>query len=182
MKKLIFTCLFLLSSFAHAHECSKFFSSGWAADQGYACTVVKSDLNRMKLHRMEICIGSVPYLDNRRYAHAEYKSIPLSQYNNPYSQADGINNKFFDVFYTGLAFVGENEDTAYIQNRNGLYLETYREGSNLTNELDYKAKINLNLETGRGNLSTYYRKPSLVFKKKWEPSIQVNFNCQRVNL
>lgn len=180
MKKIIFTFLIVLSSFAHAHECSKFLSSGWAADEGYACNVVKSDLKRMKLHRMEVCIGSVPYLDNRRYAHAEYKSISLSQYNNPYSQADGINNKFFDIFYTGLAFEGEQNETVYIQNHENIYLETFREGSTLTNEWDYKAEVSLSLKTGRGSLTSYNRPPSMIFKKKWEKSIQVNFECKRI--
>lgn len=180
MRRFIYLVLLGLPLSALSHECSKFLTSGWQADEGYACTVAKSDLERMKLHRMEVCIGSVPYLDNQRYAHAEYKSIPLSQYNNPYSRADGLNNKFFDVFYTGQSFEGEHEDTAYIQKESSFYLETYREGSTLTNDLDYKAQININLKTGRGDLSTYYRKPSLVFKKKWDRSIQVRLNCQRI--
>lgn len=180
MRTLIFTFLLILSNLTHAHECTKFFSAGWSSDEGYACNVAKSDLNRMKLHRMEVCIGSVPYLDGKRYAHAEYKSISLLQYNNPYSRADGINNKFFDIFYSGLSFEGKQGERIYIHNEEGIVLKTFREGSTLTNEWDYKAEISLSFKTGRGSLTSYNRPPSLIFKKKWQKSIQVKFECKRV--
>lgn len=180
MKFPLFLALFTLPILVHAHECNRFLDSDWRADEGYACSVNKDDLKKLKFHRMEICIGSVPYLDGKRYAHAEYKWVPLSQFNNPYSVADGTNNKFFEKFYTGLSFEGEKDERAYIHKKDGLYLETYREGSSITKEMDYRSVSHLNFITGHGNLTTYYREPSLVFKKSWKQSIQVNFECQRV--
>lgn len=182
MKKFISMAMALITLpiLAETHECSKFLNEGWPADEGYACSVLKSDLAKLKFHRMEVCIGSVPYLDNKRYANAEYKWVSLSQYNNPYSQADGINNKFFDVFYTGLAFEGEDAETSYVQNSDAIYFSTFRKGSTMTNEFDYKAEVHLNLKNGRGNLTSYNREPSLIFKKKWEKSIEVSFDCKRI--
>jgi sarcosine oxidase delta subunit len=180
MKNLISMALIALPLSVEAHECSKFLTSGWPADEGYACNVIASDLERMRLHRMEVCIGSVPYLDNKRYANAEYKWVSLAQYNNPYNQADGSHNKFFDVFYTGLTYEGEDGERDYVKNSDVLYFQTFREGSTITHEFDFKAEVHLNLKNGRGNLTSYNREPSLLFKKKWQKSIQVSFDCERI--
>ena len=180
MKNLIYMALIALPLYAEAHECSKFLTSGWSADEGYACSVINSDLERMKLHRMEVCIGVVPYLDNKRYANAEYKWVTLTQYNNPFNRADGIHDKFFDVFYTGRAYKGESGRRTYVQNSDTLYFETFREGSTITHEFAYRSEVHLNLKDGSGTLTSYNRESSRVFKKEWIKSVEVSFDCQRI--
>lgn len=181
MKKMsTILALWALPLIASAHECTKFLNNGWVADEGYACSVSREDLSRLQLHKMEICIGSVPYLDNQRYAEAEYKWIPLSQYNNPFSRRDGLHDKYLDKYYAGTAFEGDNGEEVYEQDREQFLLKTFREGSSMTGEYDYKAEIILNLRTLTGELRTYNRKPALVFKKNWIKNFDVKFNCIRV--
>lgn len=87
---------------------------------------------------------------------------------------------FFDVFYTGLTYEGEDGERDYVKNSDVLYFKTFREGSTITHEFDFKAEVHLNLKNGRGNLTSYNREPSLLFKKKWQKSIQVSFDCERI--
>jgi len=182
MKKLMPTLvLWTLPLIASAHECKKFLNDGWVADEGYACSVSREDLSRLQFHKMEICIGSATYhLDHRRYAEAEYKWVPLSQYNNPFSRREGLHDKYFDKYYAGTAFEGENGEEAYLQDQEQFLLKTFREGSTMTGEDDYKAEIVLDLQNGRGQLRTYNRKPALMFKKSWTKNFDVRFSCKRV--
>lgn len=179
-KKATILALWTLPLIASAHDCTKFLNGGWPADEGYACNVSREDLSRLQFNKMEICIGSVPYLDNQRFAEAEYKWVPLSQYNNPFSRREGLHDKYIEKYYAGNSLEGENRNEVYIQDQDQFLLKTFREGSTMTGEYDYKAEILLNLRSGHGQLRTYNREPALVFKKDWKKNFDVRFDCKRV--
>lgn len=176
MKRLIVLALSLIPTFSLAHECDKFLSEGWPSDEGYACRISPEELAALKLHRLEVCVGSVPYLDGKRYAHAELKWIPLSQYNNPFQKADGFDNKFFESYYSSLAFMGYglHEDSR------GLHLQVLREGSTLTHTNDFLTQLQLNKENGNAHLMIQFRKPALIFKNEWQRSWDLRLQCQRI--
>lgn len=180
MKHLMVLALFLFSYSAQAHECDAFATDREDADEAYACTVSNADVTRLKMHRMEVCIGSVPLYDGTRYAHLEIKSVPLSQYNNPFSQADGSNNTFFDKFYSGLSFLGEDDNSVYLQNETQLLLTAYHEGSKVTHSQDILTELKLRKNSGQGKVAVYRRDHAYLFTKDWEKTLDLALQCQRI--
>lgn len=176
MKHLLVITLALGPASSWAHECEKFLSSGWHSDKGYACTVGAEVLQDRKLHRLEVCIGNVPYLDGQRYAHAELKWIPLSQYNNPYNQDAGINDKFFETFYTGLAFAGQELQ----EDSKSLKMQSFFEGSSLTYDPDIRSQLELDKRTLKARLVVQSREAALVFQNKWETRWDLQLQCEKI--
>nr|BFD64378.1 hypothetical protein BdHM001_30590 [Bdellovibrio sp. HM001] len=176
MKHLLVITLALVPASSWAHECEKFLSSGWHSDKGYACTVGAEVLQDRKLHRLEVCIGNVPYLDGQRYAHAELKWIPLSQYNNPFNIDAGINDKFFETFYTGLAFAGQELQ----EDSKSLKMQSFFEGSSLTYDPDIRSQLELDKRTLKARLVVQSREAALVFQNKWETRWDLQLQCEKI--
>lgn len=173
----------LCPAISFAHNCDRFFDSDHRADQAYACTVIPSDLAIQRLHSMEVCLASIPYQPGQRYAQAEYMWIDLDQYNNPFSKTEGLNEKYFNSFYAGLAYQayeGIDDDKAFYENDAYLELRTMREGSSFLKENDFKASITINKQTGQGRFVTYTRKSAFILKGFWNKAWDVKLQCARV--
>ncbi|UXR64175.1 hypothetical protein EZJ49_14000 [Bdellovibrio bacteriovorus] len=176
MKRLLVTALALLPTTSWAHECEKFLSSGWKSDKGYACSISSEELQSRELHSLEVCIGNVPYLDGQRYAHAELKWVPLSQYNNSFSKDAGMNETFFESFYTGLAFAGQE----LREDAKSLKMQSFMEGSSLTHDPDIRSDLALDKRTMKARLVVQSRKAALVFQNNWETRWDLNLQCERI--
>lgn len=175
MKHLIFSVVFALSAQALAHDCTKFFNSDWASDEGYACTISQQDLQKYQLYQMEVCVGSAPYLEGRRFAHAQTRWIPMSQYQNPYSRADGLHEKFFDQAYSGLAYLG----TGMFENSTTLQFESTIEGSTIAHMPERRTQLQINKKNLTGRIRIQYREDALIFKNDWQTHWDLNLVCEK---
>lgn len=183
MVRAVILVALLCPAFSFAHNCDKFFKTDQRTDEAYACEVIPADLEVQKLHRMEVCLASVPYQPGQRYAHANYMYIDLDQYNNQFSKADGINEKYFNSFYAGLAYQaydGIDDNKAFYEDEEHLELRTMFEGSSFLNESDSRISITINKHTGQGRFVTYNRKSAFVLKGFWNKSWDVQLQCARV--
>lgn len=176
MKKLIILILGLTPLVSSAHECDKFMNEDWAADEAYACKASTSDLQKYKLHRLEVCVGSVPY-QNRRYAHAQLKWVPLNQYSNQWNRNDGTESKFFDSFYSGLAF---NDTNDFREDSSSLVFAALREGSTILHQRDILTGLKLNKNTGQAQMKVSSREPALLFSKAWQTNWDLNLKCHKI--
>ncbi len=174
---------FLTPVLSFAHNCNQFFNSDDRADEAYACEVVPADLQAQKLYRMEVCFASVPYQQSQRYAHGQYMYIELDQYNNPYSKAEGLNTKYVNSFYAGLAYSayeGSDDNRAFYDYGDIIELRTLTEGSSFLKESDSQRSITINKTTGAGRFVVYHRKSAVIFKGFWNKTWDVQLQCARI--
>lgn len=175
MKRLFVLAMLLTPALSWAHNCEKFLKSDWPADEGYACEVIPKDLAALQMHKVQVCVGSVPYLDGQRYAKAELKYIPLSQYNNIYNQKDGLHSKFLNSYYIH-AWAGEEMQ----EDQNQLQLSAFREGSTLTHTQDVLNLLQLDKRSRQARLNVQSREPALLFQNEWQKIWDLRLKCQRL--
>ncbi|AFY03090.1 hypothetical protein [Bdellovibrio bacteriovorus] len=175
MNHLLVLAMLLFPALSWAHNCQEFLTSDWPADEGYACEVTKSDLSKLQMHKIEVCIGSVPYRDGQRYAKAELKYIPLSQYENIYNKSEGLHTKFLNSTYIH-AWAGEEmqESAKYLQ------MNALEKGSSLLHTLDVLNQLQLDKQSLQARLVIQSREPALLFQNDWNKSWDLRLKCQRV--
>ncbi len=175
MNRLLVLAMLLFPALSWAHNCQEFLTSDWPADEGYACEVTKPDLAKLQMHKVEVCIGSVPYRDGQRYAKAELKHIPLSQYENIYNRAEGLHTKFLSSTYVH-AWAGEEMQ----ESPEFLKVNALEEGSTLTYTPDIWNQLQLDKKSLQARLVTQSREAALIFQNEWQKIWDLRLKCQRV--
>ncbi|WII72490.1 hypothetical protein QJS83_01230 [Bdellovibrio sp. 22V] len=178
--KWLITLIVFISSFAHAHECLQFIDNRDTAEEAYACTTNSQTLQKLQLHKVEVCIATSHDYRGDSFAHLELKWISLSQYNNEFSKADGLNEKFFDTWYSGLSFLGQDGESEFAQNNSQMLLKAYREGSKVLHQRDVLTILKLRKSDGKARLNVYNREHSYLFQEDWKQSWDLALSCEKI--